>query len=168
MTYDYHWATSGPGPVAPIGWVRAVIRYAKSQIPAARIVLGIGLYGYDWSRGHGAAVSWLRAFRLSLQYHARAHYDNATQSPWFSYTDAAGHKHVVWFENEASTRAKFGAALGSQIRGVFLWMFGYEDTGTWTALHHTLPLPPQPAAKRPVPGRSVHGQTVPASPGITP
>ena len=33
MGYDYHWADSAPGPIAPIGWIRAVLRYAKTQIP---------------------------------------------------------------------------------------------------------------------------------------
>jgi spore germination protein len=53
MAYDYHWAASAPGPVAPLPWVRAVLKYAKSQIPARKVILGIPLYGYDWSAGHG-------------------------------------------------------------------------------------------------------------------
>ena len=75
MGYDYHWATSPPGPVAPVGWIRAVLRYAKTQIPASKIILGIPLYGYDWSGGHGTAVTWLQALRLSRQYHAPPRYD---------------------------------------------------------------------------------------------
>jgi spore germination protein YaaH len=167
MAYDYHWATSAPGPVAPIGWVRAVLRYAKSQIPASRIVLGVGLYGYDWSGGHGAALSWLGAFRLSSRYHVRPRYDPASQEPWFGYTDAAGHQHVVWFENRASAQAKFGAAMGAQIGGAFLWMFGYEDAGTWTALRHALPVP-GPAPSAPAAGRAGTGQLSPGGTGGTP
>jgi spore germination protein YaaH len=140
MAYNYHWATSPPGPVAPIGWVRAVLRYATAQMPARKIILGIPLYGYDWSGGRGAALSWLRAFQLATLYHARPHYDTAAQEPWFGYT-AGGRTHVVWFENQASSRAKFAAAAGSGAGGVFLWMFGYEDTTTWAALHATLPVP---------------------------
>ena len=140
MAYNYHWATSPPGPVAPIGWVRAVLRYAKAQIPASKIILGIPLYGYDWSGGRGAALSWLRAFQLATRYHARPRYDTAAQEPWFGYT-AGGRRHVVWFENQASSRAKFEAAAGSGAGGVFLWMFGYEDGRTWGALHAALPVP---------------------------
>jgi spore germination protein YaaH len=140
MAYNYHWASSPPGPVAPVGWVRAVLRYAKTQIPASKIILGIPLYGYDWSGGHGAALSWLRAFQLATRYHARPRYDTAAQEPWLRYT-AGGHRHVVWFENQASSRAKFEAAAGSGARGVFLWMFGYEDSRTWGALHAALPVP---------------------------
>jgi spore germination protein len=139
MGYDYHWASSGPGPVAPISWVRAVLRYAKTQIPASKIILGVPLYGYDWVGQHGTGVSWLQAQRLSRQYHAAAHYDQASQAPWFSYRDAAGHEHTVWFENAASSRAKFDAARSAKIGGIYLWMYGYEDTGTWSALSHVLP-----------------------------
>jgi spore germination protein YaaH len=140
MAYNYHWATSPPGPVAPIGWVRAVLRYARTQIRASKIILGVPLYGYDWSGGRGAALSWLRAFQLSTRYHARPRYDPAAQEPWFGYT-AGGRRHVVWFENQASSRAKFEAAAGAGAGGVFLWMFGYEDVTTWGALHAALPVP---------------------------
>jgi spore germination protein len=147
MAYDYHWATSPPGPVAPLPWVRSVLTYAKSQIPAHKIILGIPLYGYDWSGGKAQTLSWLSAFRLARAHDATAHYNKTVQTPWFSYTDAAGNRHVVWFENQASSQAKFSAALGSQIGGVYLWMFGYEDTGTWSALSHTLPVPDNPASR---------------------
>ncbi len=139
MAYDYHWESSGPGPVAPISWVRAVLRYAKTRIPASKIILGVPLYGYDWVGQHGTGISWLDALRLSRRYHAPARYDQASQAPWFSYRDAAGREHTVWFENAASSRAKFNAAQDAQIGGVYLWMYGYEDAGTWPALSHVLP-----------------------------
>jgi spore germination protein len=154
MGYDYHWANSAPGPVAPVGWLRDVLRYAKTQIPAGKIVLGIPLYGYDWSGGHGTGLSWVQALRLSRQYHVRPHYDTQAQAPWFTYTDSAGHKHTVWFENEASSRAKFAIAQGTGIGGVYLWMFGYEDTGTWTALRQVLPVSGSSTPSKPSTARS--------------
>ena len=153
MGYDYHWASSAPGPVAPVDWLRGVLRYAKTQIPAEKIVLGIPLYGYDWTGGHGTGVSWLQALRLSREYHAAPRYDTRAQAPWFTYTDSAGRKHTVWFENAASSRAKFAVAQGAGIGGVYLWMFGYEDTGTWAALRQVLPAggphAPSPARSSP-------------------
>ena len=139
MGYDYHWAGSGPGPVAPIGWIRAVLRYTKTQIPASKIILGVPLYGYDWVNGHGTPVSWLQAFRLSQQYGVQPHFDAASQSPWFDYVDQSGRRHVVWFENGPSTQAKFEAAESAGIGGVYVWMYGIEDTSIWTALRQSLP-----------------------------
>jgi spore germination protein YaaH len=139
MGYDYHWTSSAPGPVAPIGWIRAVLRYAKTQIPASKIILGVPLFGYDWTGGHGTPVSWLQAFQLSEQYGGQPHFDAASQSPWFAYTDPSGRRHVVWFENGPSTQAKFEAAESAGIGGVYVWMYGLEDTSIWTALRQSLP-----------------------------
>lgn len=140
MGYDYHWATSKPGPVAPIGWIRDVLDYAKSRIPADKVVLGVPLYGYDWADGHGTSVTWLEAYRLAISHGARVHYDQESQTPWFRYTDGKGREHEVWFENASSSKAKFEAARGAGIRGVYLWMFGYEDVGTWSELRQALPI----------------------------
>ena len=37
-----------PGPISPLSWEQRVVRYAKTQAPANKIVLGLHLYGYDW------------------------------------------------------------------------------------------------------------------------
>lgn len=139
MGYEYHWATSAPGPVAPIGWIRAVLRYAKTQIPAKKIILGVPLFGYDWVDGHGTPVSWLQAFQLSKRYGVTPHFDDGSQSPWFGYTDSSGRRHVVWFENGPSTAAKFQAAESAGIGGVYLWVYGLEDSSIWTALRQGVP-----------------------------
>lgn len=139
MAYDYHWATSPPGPVAPIDWVRRVLDYARSQIPPERVVLGVPTAGYDWpANGPAKPVNWLQAFRLARDHHAQPQYDAKTQSPWFRYTDQAGVPHTVWFENAVSAKAKFEAARGTRVRGVYLWMYGYEDTGLWQKLRESL------------------------------
>jgi spore germination protein len=143
MGYEYHWADSQPGPIAPIDWIRAVLRYAKTQIPAHKIILGVPLYGYDWVDGHGTPVSWLQAFQLSRQYGVQP-----SQSPWFDYTDSAGREHVVWFENGPSVAAKFQAAQNAGIGGVYVWIYGLEDASIWTALRHGLPHRLSPAAVR--------------------
>ncbi|GAA0502569.1 glycosyl hydrolase family 18 protein [Saccharopolyspora thermophila] len=139
MGYDFHWSTSPPGSIAPITWIREVVDYTRTQIPPERIVLGVPLYGYDWVDGHGTSVTWLQAFRLATEHRVRPNYDTASQSPWFRYTDADGREHEVWFENAASAKAKFEVARGSGIRGVYLWMYGYEDTDTWKELGNSFP-----------------------------
>ncbi len=146
MAYDYHWAASAPGPVAPITWVREVLTYAKTQIPAEKIVLGIPVAGFDWVNTDGGAastgepVSWLQCFGRTRAYHAALQYDRLSQSPSFRYTDEQGRAHEVWFENAESTTAKLEAVKAAGIRGVYLWMFGDEDDRTWTTLHNILPV----------------------------
>jgi spore germination protein len=146
MAYDYHWSASPPGPVAPITWVRQVLDYAKTQIPAHKIVLGIPVSGYDWVDGKGEPVSWLQCFGRTRAYGATLQYDRLSQSPSFKYTDDQGRAHEVWFENAESTAAKLEAAKTAGIRGVYLWMIGGEDDRTWAALQQILPLDATPAS----------------------
>ena len=147
MAYDYHWAASGPGPVAPITWVRQVLDYAKTQIPASKIVLGVPVAGFDWVDGRGEPVTWLQCFGRTRAYGATLQYDRLSQSPSFRYTDTQGRAHEVWFENAESTAAKLEAAKAAGVRGVYLWMIGGEDDRTWAQLRQILPVettPPGP------------------------
>jgi spore germination protein YaaH len=145
MGYDYHWESSPPGPIAPVTWIKPVLAYASTQIPPAKIVLGVPMYGYDWIGDHGTAITWLQALRLAKQYDVRTRFDQSSRTPWFTYTDGQGRAHTVWFENAASVTAKLDAARGAGIAGVYLWLYGYEDTGVWPALHKAFPVP---AARR--------------------
>jgi spore germination protein YaaH len=138
MGYDYHWNSSPAGPIAPVSWIRAVLQYAKTQIPPSKIVLGVPLYGYDWVGDHGESVTWRQAVQLASEHHATIHYDTSSQAPWFAYT-AVGGRHTVWFENAQSSRAKFGLAQQAGIGGVYLWMYGNGEPSTWSVLHQVLP-----------------------------
>lgn len=144
MAYDYHWAGSAPGPVAPITWVREVLEYAKAEIPAEKIVLGVPVAGFDWVVGDGGVqgepVSWLQCYGRTRAYNATLQYDRLSQSPSFRYTDEQGRAHEVWFENAESTTAKLEAAKSAGIRGVYLWMFGDEDDRTWATLRDIMPV----------------------------
>lgn len=139
MGYDYHWETSPPGPIAPVNWVSSVLHYAVTQIPAQRIVLGIPLYGYDWVGSTGTPIDEQQAQALASRYHATVRYDSDSQAPWFTYTDASGRQHTVWFENARSTQAKLGLARNAGLGGVFLWMGGPAGQDTWAALSATFP-----------------------------
>lgn len=145
MAYDYHWSASSPGPVAPITWVRQMLDYAKTQIPAHKIVLGVPVAGFDWVEGRGEPVTWLQCFGRTKAFNATLEYDRLSQSPSFRYTDGEGRAHEVWFENAESTTAKLEAAKGAGIRGVYLWMIGGEDDRTWDQLHQVLPVEPTSA-----------------------
>ncbi|SDP94425.1 Glycosyl hydrolases family 18 [Actinopolyspora xinjiangensis] len=140
MGYDRHWSTSPPGPVAPVDWIRDVLAYARGTIPPDKIVLGVPLYGYDWSEGKGQPVTWGEATRIAQRHDVRVRFDEDSRSPWFAYTDSDGTRHEVWFENAASSRAKFEVADRAGIGGVYLWMYGPADPATWPRLRESFPV----------------------------
>lgn len=136
MAYDYHWETSEPGPVAPSYWVRDVLAYATTQIEPKKIVLGVPVYGYDWSVGVAPPVSWAGAHELSQQHNAEVRWDEQSETPWFQYWED-GSEHTVWFENAYSSSVKFQLAREFGVRGVYLWVFGPEDELMWETMAST-------------------------------
>ncbi|CAN5871092.1 hypothetical protein BH24ACI4_BH24ACI4_23730 [soil metagenome] len=149
MAYEYHWASSGPGPVAPIDWVREVLEFARSRVPAHKIVHGLPLYGYDWVGGSGVDHVWETTMALAGAHGTTVNWDHASASPWFHYS-AQGRGHTVWFENGASTSAKLEAADTCGVGGVTLWRLGGQDPGTWPALRAWLgSAPAHPRIRRP-------------------
>jgi spore germination protein len=147
MAYDYHWSGSTAGSVAPLPWVRDVLTYAKSQIPAEKIVLGIALSGYDWVGDQAEVVTWIQCYGRAQKYHATTEWDRLSQSPSFKYTDEQGRQHEVWFENADSMAFKLQAAKAAGIRGVYLWMISSEDDRSWATLRKIIPLHPTSSAE---------------------
>jgi spore germination protein YaaH len=49
MAWGAHWEGSGPGPIAPLSFVRGVARYVAALPHARRFVLGVPMYGLDWA-----------------------------------------------------------------------------------------------------------------------
>lgn len=131
MAYEYSWSTSPPGPVSPIWWVNHVLSFALSEIPPAKIMHGIPLYGYDWPNGSSATDHvWTDLMSTASKYGATALWDTTSASPWYQYS-ASGISHTVWFDNASSTDAKLAASNTYNVGGVFLWRLGGEDPATW-------------------------------------
>jgi spore germination protein YaaH len=134
MAYDHSWSTSAAGPIAPAPWVEEVMRFTVSQIPPEKVRLGVAAHGYDWLGRQGTDLMWADAVALAEQHRATVRWDEGTQSPWFSYRDAAGRERTVWFENARSLAAKVEIAERSGVRAVRLWRLGGEDPEVWRIL----------------------------------
>jgi spore germination protein YaaH len=133
MTYEYHWSTSGPGPIAPIDWVGQVLSFARSMIPPAKIMHGVPFYGYDWIGQSGTPLVWEEVLALATQVGATISWDANSAAPWFEYA-VKRKRHTVWFENAASVDAKLELTEAYQVAGVTLWRLGGEDPDVWSAL----------------------------------
>ncbi|MDP4094097.1 MAG: glycoside hydrolase family 18 protein [Bacillota bacterium] len=141
MTYEWGWSGGPPMPVAPIDQVRAVLNYAVSVIPAKKIMMGMPLYGYDWTlpyMPHGSfapRVSPQDAIGIAIKYNAEISYDMKSQSPSINYYDEKGTAHIIWFEDARSVRAKFLLASRLGLRGVSYWELGSPFPQNWAILN---------------------------------
>lgn len=137
MTYEWGWSGGPPMAVSPINEVRKVMEYAISKVPKNKIMMGIPLYGYDWTLPYVPGGQWARtispqeAIQLALRYRQSIQYDPVSQAPYFYYTDENGRRHVVWFEDARSIEAKFNLVKELGIRGFFYWVLGRDFPQNW-------------------------------------
>ncbi|PEA53327.1 glycosyl hydrolase [Bacillus pseudomycoides] len=140
MTYDWGWQGGPPLAVSPIGPVKQVIQYAKSQMPPRKIMMGQNLYGFDWivpfKQGNppAKALSSIAAVSLARKYNVPIQYDFTSQAPHFNYYDANGVKHEVWFEDARSVQSKFNLIKEQGIRGISYWKIGLPFPQNWRLL----------------------------------
>jgi len=137
MTYEWGYSAGPPMAVSPIREVEAVVKYAVSEIPASKILLGQNLYGYDWTlpfvQGgpYAEAVSPQRAIEIAKKYNAAIQYDWNAQAPFFEYYDEQGRAHIVWFEDARSIQAKFNLIKQYKLRGIGYWKLGLPFPQNW-------------------------------------
>ncbi len=113
MAYDY--SPGQAGPQTSIRWVRDVVDYTLERIPAHKVLLGLGIYGRDWSDAGRRTVLWIPSElgslvsdlnQLKARYNPEIKWDNEAMLPYFTYTDEKGSAHTVWYESIDSLKPK--------------------------------------------------------------
>jgi spore germination protein len=142
MTYEWGYSGGPPRAVSPINPVREVVEYAISVMPSSKIFLGQNLYGYDWTLPYveggeyAEALSPKQAVALAREENAAIEYDLESQAPFFTYYDAAGKEHIVWFEDARSIQAKFDLIKELNLRGISYWKLGLAFPQNWVLLEN--------------------------------
>jgi spore germination protein YaaH len=135
MNWGKHWSTSVPGALADLPWATQVADFVATMPNKSRYVLGAGLYGMDWAAGGGpahpaTALEWADVQNLIAAVGAAPVVDPVANAPHFSYTDAAGVPHDVWYTNAANLDALIRLAHDRGL-GFGVWRLGREDPAIW-------------------------------------
>lgn len=125
MTYEWGYTYSAPMSVQPIEEVRKVLKYAVTEIPSGKILMGMPNYGYDWTlpytRGTAASsIGFIAALDLAVKNNSEIFYDEKSQTPYFYYTQN-GTRHVVWFDDAMSIDAKLRLIDEFDLAGASYW-----------------------------------------------
>ena len=125
MTYDAHWETSEAGPIAPPDWAERVLTFASTEVPPAKLELGIPGYGYDWLGKKGQGITWTE-WSARVKAHGGGTRDAASQELTLSYNG-----RTAFFSDGEASRAKFASAKKLGLKGLALWRMGSEDPAFW-------------------------------------
>lgn len=130
MTYDEHFSGGHAGPIASLPWMTQALDYATGLIPRNKILVGIPVYGYDWSNQPTKMIPMRDIQTVAEKTGAKILWSDEAVEPYFYYW-LGREKHTVWFENELSTKIRFGFVKSYRLRGIAIWRLGYETNKFW-------------------------------------
>jgi spore germination protein YaaH len=135
LDWGLHWTTSAPGGMDEMPWFKRVAEYTATLPNKSKFVLGMPMYGIDWPNGGGGAnpgtpLEYDSIMALASEYGATLEWDAEAADPHFSYTDASGVHHEVWYTDQQSIAARVALAQSLGL-GVGLWHLGSEDQSIW-------------------------------------
>lgn len=149
MTYDYTLpGSSSAGPNAPlrdsshlfehtvVGNIAEIVRL----VPSRQILLGIPLYGYEWTTNstekyaptgeRGVTASLERIEKMINDQTLTTYWDRNTLTP-YGITHDDGSISQIYFENAASLNLKLELVKSAHLGGIALWALGYENNVPW-------------------------------------
>ncbi len=144
MLYDQNADGNSAGPISGQRWFQEQLAGVLAQVPASKIVLGLGAYGYDWKDGTQSArdVSFQDAAQIAQQNRFGAdgviRIDPASLSPYFTYSDepsgagTAEVSHTVWLQDATTAYNQMQAAEPFHTLGAAIWELGKEDPSLWS------------------------------------
>ena len=139
MTYEWGYTYSAPRAVSPVNEMRCVMDYAVTKMLPSKILLGFSNYGYDWrlpwKQGQAAQViSNAAAANLAASVFAQISFDETSQASFFNYTDPAGARHEVWFEDARSVRARLRLVSEYGLEGISIWTLNLRNRAGFAVL----------------------------------
>jgi len=133
MTYDEHYSGGSSGAIASLPWMIQALDYATRYIPREKILLGIPVYGFDWSSEPTRILPMRDIPELVARSNAQILWSDTNVEPYFYYWKGRV-KHTVWYENELSAKIRFGMVKSYRLRGLAIWRLGYETNRFWQEL----------------------------------
>ncbi|MHB1654635.1 MAG: glycosyl hydrolase family 18 protein [Desulfitobacteriaceae bacterium] len=137
MTYDEHFSGGSPGPIASLPWMTEALDYAIRLIPREKLLVGIPVYGYDWSNQPTRMIPLRDIPTLAAETGAKILWSDPDVEPYFHYWRGR-ERHTVWFENELSTKTRLGFVKTYRLRGIAIWRLGYETGRFWQGVSSKL------------------------------
>ncbi len=128
MAYDEADDSGPPGAIAGEGWFERTLDKRMRELPADSTIVAIGSYGYDWINGRQAnTLGFSDAMVAARDSGAKIQFDDSTDNPRFSFREADGARHDIWFLDGVTAYNEIHDADAYRPAGYALWRLGAED-----------------------------------------
>jgi spore germination protein YaaH len=130
MLYDQHWPGSEAGPISAPEWVTRNLSRVVNDAGASRVVAGLPLYGYHWTKGKpGVGVSYATATRTAQRDGIALSRDSATRTMRGASSDGSS---AIWLTDAALLEELMRGAEKLGVTRFAFWRLGQEDPGVWS------------------------------------
>ena len=136
MLYDEHDPSDEPGPISSEPWFEHHLERVLRLVPAAKLIVSLGQYGYEWSDTTESAteLTFQDVMEVARDHHVTPAMDRATLNPTFAWDDPDSTSHIVWFLDGVTAYNQLHRALPRGVHGVGVWRLGSEDPSLWSVL----------------------------------
>lgn len=137
MVYDFHWGKTHAGPLAPLGWARAVTDLAVATGRAEKFIFALANYAYI----PGAFCTTTDCLKLctgdyktttselsTCSFNQTDHFDGGRQP------NCAVEGGTMYYEDAASLEEKIVVAKEAGLGGIGYWTVGGEPDGFFGAI----------------------------------
>jgi spore germination protein YaaH len=129
MAYDEHWSGSEPGPIASLGWCRAVAEHALKTIGPDKLIMGMPFYGRTWGSFNPSRAFFYSGIERIRGENAVDTVDRENGVPFFSYETSI--TVTVYYEDVYSLALKGSLYRDLGVAAVGFWSLGQEDPRVW-------------------------------------
>ncbi|KAJ3210369.1 Chitinase domain-containing protein 1 [Dinochytrium kinnereticum] len=124
MTYDYSTPQS-PGPNAPLTWIEENVMFLCPEFEDRhKLLIGINMYGNDFSIGGGAGtIVGSQYIEILKKHNPKIRYIEEFDEHKAMYVDAKGIKHELWYPTLKSLDERL-LAIEEMGTGISVWEIG--------------------------------------------
>lgn len=136
MLYDEHSMEDAAGPIASASWLTERLDMVLASVPANKLLVGLGQYGYHWrsDRPEASTISVSEAMALGRSAEGGPAFSASQRNPTASWVDAVGVNHTVWYLDAVTAWNHLRTAFSTGAAGVAVWRLGSEDATLWRVL----------------------------------
>lgn len=132
MLYDQHWPGSEAGPISAPDWVSRNLSRVVAEVGASRVIAGLPLYGYHWTKGKpGVGVSFATAMRNAQRDGIAMSRDSASRTMRGSTSSGSS---AIWLTDAALLEELMRGAEKLGVTRFAFWRLGQEDPAVWSKL----------------------------------
>lgn len=138
------WGTNSgpPGPVSNLNYLSTLVKYAASEVPPDKIIVGKPILGYDWKLPYVPGQSYANSLTINSvldlvnQSDITIRFDENSKTPYFYYHEQnVTEQHVIWFIDARSIELLIDLILRNELNGSGVWSIMIYNKPLWTIMN---------------------------------